>query len=68
MVSKLKSERLLSVWCDYKCSQLLDIANEIEKLESPSKPNYGKLRNMLQALIHEEKKREFQIQFDNTFK
>lgn len=68
MISKLKSDKRLSFWCN-ECNtcQLLAFSNELEKLEYTSTPNYGKLRHMLQELIHKDKMLEFQQKYDLPF-
>ena len=53
MICKLKDSRKLAEWCRKPFEGFKDFANEIENLDYYAKPNYGKLRNMLNAMIHD---------------
>lgn len=68
LMMKLKKNNLLSYWCKGPCKDLLNFANEVESLDFTTKPNYGKLGNILQSLIHIEKRQKFKLRYEDTFK
>ena len=55
LICELKSSKSLSGWCREPFEKFKDFANELDSLTYEAKPNYGKLRNMIQALIHQQK-------------
>lgn len=63
MVKELKTKNDLISFCKGESALFLDIAMEIQKLEYTSKPNYDKIRYLLNELIHKEKKIEFESRF-----
>lgn len=47
MISKLKEKLPLAAWCREPFEKFGEFANEIENIQYFQKPNYGKLRNMM---------------------
>jgi len=57
MICKLKQSKSLSGWCRKPFEKFALFANELDSLTYEAKPNYSKLRNMIHALIHEQKQK-----------
>lgn len=54
LVKDLKMKNPLNFWCQGPSKDLMHFANEVEELRFSTRPNYGKLRILLQVLIQEE--------------
>ena len=67
MICKLKDSKSLKEWCRPPFDKFKDFATEIENLDFYGRPNYGKLRNMLNAMIHDQKQRHFEAKFKEKF-
>ena len=49
LICKLKESTPLAAWCRKPFEKFVDFANELEWMQYDQKPNYSKLRNLIQA-------------------